>query len=149
MISNVSKFPKEAQPQIKERIDFLYKYQTQKYLMGESAFDSVQYNEYKTGLIDFGMNADNSYTPVFKFIETHALCDTDSFLTLCENDFSSLSTEMLTLLLYQFSNLLPDDNDQAKLRGAKFIRSLLPSLDANTIYWTATQLMKLENGDKH
>lgn len=149
MVAHRNDFDPSIREDIAKTISKLYKTQLYGYMSGRMPYDAAVYEQTKKDINELGLNANKEYDPCFRFIECHTKGNLNAFLSLCENEYKSLSPELKSTLLSDFSTLIDTKDEAIRQRASKFIRAQLADMDVNGILFAAYQLMEFEEKGGH
>lgn len=149
MIAHRNEFAPEIKGKVAEYIECLYRQQIENWLTCSTPYNKQAYQEVKKGLDDLGLNREGKYTAALKLIESHATGDQNAYLTVCEKNFSELTSDQQYGLTIRFASVIDTPDEVVRKRASKFIRTLLPDMDASQIMWVSMELVKIEKGNEH
>lgn len=149
LITHRNEFAPEVKVRVTERIEQLYDQQIGNYLTCTTPYDVQAYREVKRGLTDLGLNKDERYTAALKLIESHATGDLDAYMGVCEKNYPYLAADQQYHLMIRFASVIDTQDEGIRKRASRFVRQLLPEMEANQLMWVAMELVKIEKGEKH
>ncbi len=144
MIANREKFDETSKEKIFEQIDMLYAKQVNLYMSGASLDE--KYQDLKQGIKDLGKESD--YAMCFQIIDCRAEKGAEGLLEFCEQEYGNMDNDTRNILIQNMVKLVNSDDEAVLQRTSRFIRSQLPDMDLNLIYWAFMQLYEIENPKK-
>lgn len=147
MVARRNEFDSTIREEITQRIEQLFQYQINSYLMGMTPYVSKEFELVKTQINELELNAKGEYNAAFQLIEDHANGNPNYFLASCEKNFSRLTLDQQSSLISQFASRINTGDKTIRQRASRFIRKQLPDMEANLIMFAAIELSKIEEND--
>lgn len=137
MIAHRNDFEESVRGDIMGRIKQLYHAALVGYFSGylfcENRYEEENYIALKKDMQDLGLNANGTYTPMFRLIECRAANDDAAFLLMCEKEFGSLGKQACDLLIMNMTRLIRTEDKEILKGMSRFIRSHLECLSPSAI----------------
>ena len=139
-----NEFPAETKERVMECLREVYNMTITDYLIGKILYDVETFTALKQEIEDYELNNNKEFEPAFRLIEKYAEGDLEVYLSLCEKEYNKLPVSCRATFIDAFPNLI-NTNDRAILEHAnRFVRSQLPDMEVNEIYFAAMAIKKLE-----
>ena len=148
MISHRDEFDPSVKEEVAKRIEQLFQYQVNGYLICSIPYDENTFQTTKKNMIDLGLDQDK-YSTAFRLIECHATGDLNAYLKLCKRLNYKLSKDQQYSLVTGFSSVINTSDKVIREKASKFIRSLLAEMSINQMYFVIMDLRQLEVGSEH
>lgn len=144
MVANRNRFAPQVKEVITGYITNLYAKEVQRYMTCQIPYEEAAYVQLKKQVNELGLNKEQKYDIPFLLIETHAKGNLNDYLAVCETEVKNMSKDLKSALLTNFNQTVKTEDVEVLKRAVRFIRSQLPDLDVNTIYFVLAPLVILE-----
>jgi thiol-disulfide isomerase/thioredoxin len=148
MVFHRDEFGQEVLPEIKERIQRLYRQEVTTYLSGyqmrENKYKEEEYQALKQEIISLGLDKDYEYAPIFELIESRVKNDDATFMADCNRLYGSLNANDQLLLLMNITRLVQTEDKEVIGSIVTFIRSRLSDMSPMSLSVSARILDSLE-----
>lgn len=144
MSKNINSFPEEVRTEISDMVKQLYNDEVEAYFTAGTEMNAQKFNELKTQIQNANLDPKGKYKLMYKFIESYLQSDRAKYLDFCHKNFKKLTSKEQALFVNSFMRLFYKDSKEIKKSAAKFLRSQLAEMDANSLYYAALQIGELE-----
>lgn len=144
MAQHLDKFPASAKAEMTAMVKDLYDKEVYAYFTGSTEMNVNKLNDLKKEIEAAKLNENHQYDLPYKFIDAYMAGSRSTYLDFCAKNFKKLSPTQQALLVNGFIRLFYREGKDVKLKAAKFLRSQLADLDANSLYYAALQIGELE-----
>lgn len=143
MIENKDKFEGDSKQVVLANIKSLINSELQEYYRGGKEYNQVEFNALKELIAKEGLVDTEGYAALYKIIESSSM-GIDKFFKVADSEFENLSAAQKEGLLMSFQERYRNASTQDVQAACQFMRNHLRTLEASSIYFTATVLMQLE-----
>ncbi|MCM1076397.1 MAG: thioredoxin family protein [Bacteroides sp.] len=147
LVDNRSKFGSEHGEQLDKIIHDAYLEGALRYLTSNDLKDNAEklasYNQFKKEVADHGYT--DEFATFFEFADKRRDSDDATYLAFCDKNFERLDDMGQGQFSSYITNIFPAETDDQRKALSNFLRNHISKMSANTLYWTATVILSLEN----
>ena len=137
MTAHRNEFDKIVRDAVNKRVNQLYNAAITGYFSGYilsiNKYNEEEYQALKKKIQELGLDTENKYAPMFRFIECRVKNDDATFMSMCENDYDTLDKTAKELLIMNMTRLIKTDDKEMLGRMSRFIRLHVGTLDGSAM----------------
>lgn len=134
----------EEREAVRQIIGVIYEADLSNRLSGEITGTPAEVTALRDEMNRLGLNEAGKNDAAFSLLEAQATGDKSRYVEACEQHFRQMTDAQQQNVLFAYDILLTGASPEVLQRAIKFVRTLLPDLPAETIYFASISLMKLE-----